>query len=89
MPFTFTQAGIDGLVIVEPRVFPDDRGGSGTGAADGSAIVELPSHLTYPCRIPDELAQHMTSGFEATLEILHRSINIQHGRGAVLPLRTA
>ena len=26
MPFTFTQAGIEGLVIVEPRVFPDDRG---------------------------------------------------------------
>lgn len=26
MPFTFTKVGIRGLVIVQPRVFPDDRG---------------------------------------------------------------
>lgn len=26
MPFTFTNLDINGLVLVEPRVFPDDRG---------------------------------------------------------------
>ena len=26
MPFTFTDGEISGLIIVEPRVFPDDRG---------------------------------------------------------------
>jgi dTDP-4-dehydrorhamnose 3,5-epimerase len=26
MPFTFRPAGLAGLVVVEPRVFPDDRG---------------------------------------------------------------
>lgn len=26
MPFTFTKAPIDGLVIIEPRAFPDERG---------------------------------------------------------------
>lgn len=26
MPFTFKPTGIDGLVVIEPRVFPDDRG---------------------------------------------------------------
>ncbi len=26
MPFTFTDGDIPGLIIVEPRVFPDDRG---------------------------------------------------------------
>lgn len=26
MPFTFTPGPIDGLVIIEPRIFPDDRG---------------------------------------------------------------
>jgi len=26
MPFTFSKASIDGLVIIEPRAFPDERG---------------------------------------------------------------
>jgi dTDP-4-dehydrorhamnose 3,5-epimerase len=26
MPFTFTSGGVPGLVIIEPRMFPDDRG---------------------------------------------------------------
>ncbi|OHD66303.1 MAG: dTDP-4-dehydrorhamnose 3,5-epimerase [Spirochaetes bacterium RBG_13_51_14] len=26
MPFTFTNLGMNGLVLVEPRLFPDDRG---------------------------------------------------------------
>jgi len=26
MPFTFTKAPIEGLVIIEPRAFPDERG---------------------------------------------------------------
>lgn len=26
MPFTFTKASIEGLVIIEPRAFPDERG---------------------------------------------------------------